>query len=236
MLCIWLNAMAYISTGLICSYVRRLKYGISDASFSFKSGIREIKKTFNVFVGDFAPNLYSNIPQLIIGTIVSPSVFASYAISMRLINVASSFQIMFSKAAYPLLIRGKLNFKTMISSSIAISLIPMIVIFTLGDILINIVFGGGYYIAYTYLSWLSVSLLFNAILCSFSYGYFLPMKKDNHFRNISLFVSFTSAIIGYWFISIYGAEGAIAMFIFARFLFSSSYACVYYLDSKSKAV
>ncbi|EJM9433824.1 oligosaccharide flippase family protein [Escherichia coli] len=226
LLCVIMNSSVYFIIGVMMRWHRLDKYEISDR-ISFRDGWSYTVKGFNSFIGDFSPNLYSNIPPLIIGSFTSPATFASYAIAMRIVNIAGSFQLMFAKAAYPLIVRKKISFMVMLALSFAISLVPVIIIYLSGEKIVNFVFGDGYSQSFIYLSFLAPSIVFNAILCSFSYGYLLPNKKDTSFRKISVFVSVVSALVGYWMISLYGALGAIGMFVMARFLFALIYSSFY---------
>lgn len=220
------NALSYFSTGVVASLYRKVRYKlkerleINEAKNGFISGV-------NSFIGDFAPNLYSNIPQLIIGAIVPPSVFAAYSIAMRLINIAGSFQVIMCKSFYPLMSSGELSLKNLLYINIFLSVMAATFIYFFGLPLIVFLFGNEMSQAYYYLLPLAVSMIFAGVLWSFSYGYFLPNRLDKEFRNISVIASVLSAVVGYFMIYAYGAYGAIAMFVFARLLFACLYTFKY---------
>ncbi|WP_052876733.1 oligosaccharide flippase family protein [Enterobacter hormaechei] len=226
------NAISYLLIGVVTSFYRRSRYKLKDklnaklAKSGFISG-------FDSFIGDFAPNLYSNMPQIIIGAIVSPSVFAAYSIAMRLINIAGSFQVIICKSFYPLMRSGLFSLKYLLCLNIALSAIAIAFVYFFGMPLIVLLFGSNLSQAYYYLLPLSLSMAFAGVLWSFSYGYFLPNGLDREFRNISVIASVLSAAIGYCMIYAYGAYGAIAMFVFARFLFACLYTIKYLLKIRS---
>lgn len=228
------NALVFIVTGILIVAYRYRRVGIRE-NICFTHSLAKIKSGFDSFVGDFAPNLYSNIPLLIIGVLTTPAVYASYSVAMRLTGIAGSIQMMLSKAAYPAIVKGRGTLTSLLWVNILLSLPPIIAIVFFGDFLINRFLGPGYTDAALYLTYLSAGILFNGILSAFSYGYFLAQSLDKSFRNISLFVSVISAIFGYVMIYFFSVTGAIAMFVFARLLFAICYFVMYRLTERRKA-
>ncbi|EOI3548663.1 oligosaccharide flippase family protein [Cronobacter dublinensis] len=210
--------ISFFSMGFIIELYRRKRFKLY---FRFRSDnlIKNCKKGYDTFIGDFAPNLYSNLPPLLIGLIVSPAAFAAYSLSMRIINIAGSFQLMFAKAVYPSVVNGTTGFKKIIFFNVALSLIPILIITFFGKEVIQFFLGAGYESTVTYLKWLAPSILFAGVIFSLTYGFFLPNKLDKVFRNVSLIASILSACIGYVCIYYIGAVGAIIMFVLARLLF-----------------
>ncbi|WP_159565624.1 oligosaccharide flippase family protein [Budvicia diplopodorum] len=225
------NALVFIVTGIIIFIYRHTRMGIKE-EVRFTNSLDKIKSGFDSFIGDFAPNLYSNIPLLIIGALTTPAIYASYSIAMRLTGIAGSIQIMLSKAAYPVIVKGNGTLKLLLLLNIILSLPPIAAIVFFGDFLVNIFLGPGYSDAVLYLIYLSAGILFNGILNAFSYGYFLANGLDRTFRNISLFVSVFSALFGYLMIYFFGVVGSLVMLVFARFLFVICYFVVYRTTQK----
>lgn len=223
---VFINAFAYLVTGIAAWWYRMARLGIKESP-QFKGLSAQLKEGWDSFVGDFAPNLYSNIPLLIIGSLVSPAVFASYSIAMRLTAIAGAVQLMLSKAAYPLITKGQQTFGTLLRLNLLLSLIPALIIILYSAPLISFFLGEGYTDVAPYLTYLAPGIVFNGILVAYTYGYFLPNRYDREFRNISIFVSITSAVMGYGLIYYFNVIGAIAMFVFARMLFALCYALVH---------
>lgn len=211
-------SLVFLVTGTFSYLFRRCRKGIKE-KVSLKNIYPDLKSGFDSFIGDFAPNLYSNLPPLLIGLFTSPALFANYSLSMRLINIAGSFQLMLAKAIYPSVVKGDFSLGNMALINVISGAFPVILILLLGDAIINVFLGSGYSDVALYLKYLSPSIIFASLLYSLSYGYFFPKKLDGLFRNISLLVSAISAVIGYLLIYKVGVIGAIIMFIMARFLF-----------------
>ncbi|MFS7249574.1 lipopolysaccharide biosynthesis protein [Rahnella rivi] len=223
LLAVFINALAYLLTGLYAVKCRHTQNGLRE-NVEFTGLWSRLCAGRDSFIGDFAPNLYSNIPLLIIGSLVSPAVFAGFSIAMRLVAIAGSVQLMLSKAAYPIIAKGKGTFGRLLQLNVLLSALPVLAIFMFGDRCVTLFLGSGYPDVTGYLKLLSAGILFNGMLTAYSYGYFLPRHLDREFRNISLFVSLVSAVTGYVLIYLFSVTGAIAMFVFARMLFVMCYA------------
>jgi len=228
------NSLVFLIPGMVAAFYRKIKNNIGISfSFSYKSVKVDLKRGFNAFIGDFAPNLYSNLPPLLIGLLATPAVFATYSLSLRIINIAGSFQLMMAKAIFPSVVKGEFTFKSMMIMNIIIGLIPVLLIIFLGNKIVYFLLGEGYAAVAEYLFYLAPTILFASILFALTYGYFLPNKLDKEFRNLSLAVSVISAFVGYIMIYRIGVMGAILMFVLARFLFMLSF-MLYYLKVSTK--
>lgn len=223
---VFINAFSYAVTGICALWYRVTCLSIKE-HLNFNQLLRTIRQGWNSFVGDFSPNLYSNIPLLVIGSLVSPPVFAAYSMAMRLVAIAGAVQLMLSKAAYPVIAKGKGQFIHLMYLNILLSLIPVLIIWLYGDQVMALFLGNTYPDVADYMRYLSPGIFFNGILSAFAYGYFLPNRHDRVFRNISVFVSLVSAVAGYGMIYACSVTGAIAMFVFARILFVFCYVLAY---------
>lgn len=217
-----INAYTIFISGVITYLYRRSRGHVHEIiGRRFKSN--DIRSGFNAFIGDFSPNLYSNIPPLIIGASISPVIFASYSIAMRLINISGSFQSIAARSIYPIIVKGGAGLRNILIINILLSLIPFLMVVFFGDQIVRMLLGDGYSLASRFLIFGSVSIIFLSISYSFTYGYFFPNRLDAAFRNISMICSVAPAIVGYPLMYYYGAYGAVTMFVIARAMFCVSY-------------
>lgn len=217
-----LNAYTFILNGIVLYFYRKSKFSLH---FSLKNKINfsEFKKGFGNFIGDFSPNLYSNLPPLLLGGLVSPHIFACYALALRLINVSGSFQSILCRSIYPIASKKRIDIIAFMGSNVIVSLIPIGILFFFSDQLITWFLGNGYSEAALFLKIGSIAILTYSISNSLLYGFFLPCNYDKYFRNISLASSIIPALIGYPLIYFWGALGAMLMFVFARTSFATLY-------------
>lgn len=226
-----LNAYAFLITGVTLYIFRKQRMGIIRVKERTPL-INDFKEGFDAFLGEFSPNLYSNIPPLIIGAIVSPVIFACYSIALRIINISGSFQSIAAKSLYPLVVKGTSTMRVLLLINLILSAIPFLAIMFFGNEIIHFLLGSGYELAHTYLIICAPALILYSIICSFSYGFFLPKRLDSYFKKTSLFSSIIPAIIGYPLMHQYQVYGALIMLLIARGLFVIMFV-YYYLKVKN---
>lgn len=225
-----INSYVFLINGILLYLYRRVYLKIETQRW-FSLSFLEIKKGFGNFIGDFSPNLYSNLPPLIIGGIVSPHVFACYALALRLINIAGSFQTVICRSIYPLASRNKININFMLLGNILISSIPIGIILFFSDYIVTLLLGEGFSETTFYLKIGVIGVFMYSISSALMYGFFLPNRHDSIFRKVSIFSSVFPALIGYPLIYFMNATGAMLMFVFARTCFASLY---FYFYTKYK--
>ncbi|MCM7526564.1 oligosaccharide flippase family protein [Enterobacter hormaechei] len=226
-----LNAYAFLITGVTLYIFRKQRMGIIRVKERTPL-INDFKEGFDAFLGEFSPNLYSNIPPLIIGAIVSPVIFACYSIALRIINISGSFQSIAAKSLYPLVVKGTSTMRVLLLINLILSAIPFLAIMFFGNEIIHLLLGSGYELAHAYLIICAPALILYSIICSFSYGFFLPKRLDSYFKKTSLFSSIIPAIIGYPLMHQYQVYGALIMLLIARGLFVIMFV-YYYLKVKN---
>lgn len=205
---------------------RRVKVSFSDFKSKLASG-------FNVFSGDFAPNLYNNIPSIALGAATGGAAYTYYAVATRVTNAFVGFQYVLSRSIFPTIVGSgkaglgvsiKLNMILILPFLLAISLFSeQIVFFFLDENSAEAVF---------YLQILAVSVCFNAVINIINQGYLLPNNKDKAFRNISVVVSVVSALLGVLLIYFFGISGLVYTQLLARSLLALS--TILYLKFETK--
>lgn len=209
-----------LSSGFYLMYMykptRRIKITLPSLYSKFVNG-------FHVFSGDFAPNLYNNIPSIALGAATGGVSYTYYAVATRVTNAFVGFQHALSRSIFPTIVGGgkaglgvsiKLNIILILPFLLAIGLFPEnIVLFFLGESSTEAVF---------YLQILTVSVCFNAVINIINQGYLLPNNKDKVFRNISVTVSVFSAFLGILLIYLFGISGLVYTQLLARSLLAIS--------------
>ncbi|MCT4702595.1 oligosaccharide flippase family protein [Enterobacteriaceae bacterium H20N1] len=226
-----LNAYFFLISGFIM-YLYRLKRMRIKESYKISFPLKDLKEGWDTFLGDFSPNLYSNIPPLIIGALVNPVIFACYSLAIRMINIAGSFQSIAARALYPLIVKGTATFRILFCINLIMSIVPVVIIIFFGRDLVLLLLGNGYEQSYIYLLICTPSIILYSILCSFAYGFFLPNRHDKIFKRISIFSSVIPAFIGYPLIHFFDVYGAIFMLVLARAMFAFSYSYFYWRLNK----
>ncbi|MBG5921222.1 oligosaccharide flippase family protein [Providencia vermicola] len=190
--------------------------------------ISYIKRGWNIFVGILAPNFYNSIPVIILGSYGSSLQFAKFAIASRICSIIMTFQDVFAKAIYPVIIQNSGNhLKSIFFINITFSSLSIFFIFTLGEFFLKYLIGSELAINNLYLYIISFGIFFNGVTNALSKGYFLPNSYDLIYKKISMRVSILSAILSYILIYKFGVLGGAIAITVARFLFSLDYSVTY---------
>ncbi|EJY0884476.1 oligosaccharide flippase family protein [Vibrio cholerae] len=212
--------------GLYLTVVAHNRYRLALPKFSnLFSSLQEGK---DVFIGLLAPNFYNAIPTIALGSIYPPADFASFAIASRLASVIVTVQNVVAKSIYPVLSIVKSNpINKLLLINFIISIIPLIIIYVVGDWLLIIFLGDGFFDVNKYLMILCFGIVFIGLSNAISQGYLLPNGYDRVYRNISLRVSIVSGLVSFMLIYFYGIFGGAIAITIARIFFFLDYFQVY---------
>ncbi|QIR06487.1 oligosaccharide flippase family protein [Salinivibrio costicola] len=213
-------------SGIFLAAYAHQRYKLSLPKFNNLS--ISLREGGNVFLGLLAPNLYNAIPTIALGTIFPASEFANFAIASRLASVIVTIQEVLAKSVYPILARVKESqVNKLLLANGLVSLVPIIVLYFLGEWILNTFLGRGFEGVNKYLVIFSIGVLFIGLSNAFSKGYFLPNGLDNVYRDVSLRISLISAILCACSIYQFGLLGAAISILLARFLFFADYLIAY---------
>lgn len=188
-----------------------------------------LRKGINVFVGDFSPNLYNNLPSIFLGLTSGGIAYAAYSVSQRLSNVVISFQFVISRGLFPFAVKhpGKaLNLNIFLNSILLFPILLVVFVYT-KEILIFFL-GETSDESLLYLRLLSCSAVFTAFYNIVVQTILLPKGMDREFRIISMYVSIISALIGIFLIYNYSILGVVLTLFIARLLLCLTSISVYF--------
>ncbi|WP_211829149.1 lipopolysaccharide biosynthesis protein [Kistimonas asteriae] len=218
-LALYLSTTTYILFGLISLVVRKIKYKVK-LKFSTNNMLLTLKNGFNLFFSDFLPNVYNNIPVIILGGLIASEKYAIFSVANKIsIAIATLFYIVL-KALYPRLCENKDKFS--ISKNIipffSLALLAFIFMQVFGEYLITSIFGSAYAGVQDLLTYMTIGLIFISISSSLRYSFFLPRKHDKEIRNVTLIMVSISAVFVYATIGIYKEWAVIFGVLIARFI------------------
>ncbi|WP_435135369.1 oligosaccharide flippase family protein [Plesiomonas shigelloides] len=212
--------------GIYLSYVASIKYHVSSPTFS-RLG-KSLHDGRDVFIGLLAPNFYNAIPTIALGSMYPPAEFAKFAIAVRLASVIVTFQNVLAKAIYPILaVLKNSQVKKLLLLNFIVSIIPVALIISFGEWLLQVFLGQGFSGVDKYLLILCVGIIFIGLSNAISQGFLLPNGYDRVYRNVSLRVSFLSSLLSFIFIYQYGILGGAILITVARLMFFIDYIHVY---------
>jgi O-antigen/teichoic acid export membrane protein len=212
-------------------FTRNINDFKASTKINFKMCATKINSGFNVFIGDFAPNLYNNIPSIVLGISTGGANYTYYSIATRVTGAFVGFQHVLSRALFPNIVgHGKKKIGLIIKLNLILLLPFLVFIFLYSNQVVFFFIGQVESTAVFYLKLLSLSVFFNGIINIINQGYLLPNGKDVVFRNISLSVSIFSAISGVFLIYYFGIVGLIYTQLLARVSLSIALFLYYILE------
>lgn len=212
--------------GIFLSTLAYKRFHVGTPNFYFLK--QSLYNGKDVFLGLLAPNLYNAIPTILLGTIYPPAEFANFAIASRLASVIVTIQNVIAKAAYPIIAIIKKNqVNRLLFLNFFISIIPIILIYTMGNWMLTFFLGPDFEDVSQYLFILCIGIVFIGLSNAISQGYFLPNGHDRLYRDISLKASLISGLIVMTLIYFYGLLGGAIAITLARLLFFIYFMGVY---------
>lgn len=180
-------------SGVIAMYIIIFRWDIRLKKIPFGSILRTIKGNTNVFINNFAPNLYNSFTIALLGFIHNDAVVGIYDAGMKFVRIIYQFMDVISRTAFPFLARRidkhilyqrlYLTFATVVS----------VVLCILAPVLIKLFFGDDFADAAVVLRIASFALITLALDSVFGINYLLLVKKERLMRNITL----TASVIGF---------------------------------------
>jgi O-antigen/teichoic acid export membrane protein len=224
------TSVPYLMITVFFIVISKQKIGLPRYTFCFFNAIKKFRTGFDTFIGVFSPNLYNNIPILILGGLINPALFSLFAIASRLCSLCIMVQNNAAKSIYPLIFEKKNEF--ILRNSIILNLV-FSTIFCISILLvcyygISYILGVEYEGVFLYLIIMVPSLFFTGINNSLSYIYLLPNGHDAEFRTVSLFVSVICCFIGLFLIYFYSAIGVAILISIARLFLCLGFVFMYF--------
>lgn len=193
-LALFLGSFPVLLAGLIVSFIRRAKYKVPIIAITKPKNF--IVNGLPIFITDFAPNLYNNIPVLFFGSISTASQFAFFSLAMRIVNIILIVQNIIMKSIYPILLEKSIGLKKICSFNIIISLLIIIVIyFSKPYILYFLVGSDDFSDSMTLIDILLLGVIFSGLTYSFTYGFLYKVNHDKALSKIMLLSCSLSSVI-----------------------------------------
>ncbi|EGQ8001088.1 oligosaccharide flippase family protein [Vibrio vulnificus] len=218
------QAYSYFFAGVcICVINYRLFYEMFKYVF-LKNGKMEVGKRvwkdLPLFISDFSPNLYTNIPSIMLISLISPSSYFQYNLATKFIGVALMLQTTISRAMYPILCDNN-RFRSSVVLLInclpaTFILIPLCLYSSEMFTLVTNKDDEGFS---SYLSIMSIGLVFATLANFLGQNYLLVKTDGKHFSKVVTISCLVSGVVGVWLVKDFEAIGAAMLLTLGRFLY-----------------
>ena len=192
-----------------------------------------IWKSRNIFISQFAPNLYSNSSVFILGVFSSNNVVGIFTAASKVIDVFGSFAYVVSNTFFPYIARNLQaheKFKNIMFIA-GIGLTITLLIFA--NFIATILFKSDSEVIATNIRYLSPAVLLIFIQLTYGSNFLILVGKDKIVKNIVLFFSVFSLSYSIPLIHEFNIYGSIANLIVTRILIVSFFIWFYLEFKKS---
>ncbi|CAD6366513.1 hypothetical protein SHEWT2_04107 [Shewanella hafniensis] len=222
----------YLLAGIVLNFKSFKSYSYNCLNVTyfinllFCSLIR-IKKSFLLFLADFSPNLYTNIPTILLADMISKTSYFQYNIAVKIIGVGLMIQTIVAKSLFPILCKNddakqKIVFIINFFPTI-LFIMPMLYY---SDEIYNIITGAQSEIFHVYIKIMSVGMIFGVLGNYLGQNYILIKTNGSGYSKIVIFSCLLTGAIGLFIVPYYKDLGAAFLLTIGRFFFFVG--CVYF--------
>ncbi|WP_311748191.1 oligosaccharide flippase family protein [Proteus penneri] len=214
----------YLLSGLILFYISRNNYILCFKSKRKTLVLLRVKEkllnSLPLFIADFSPNLYTNIPAILLIDFINKAIYFQYNIAIKVVGIGLMLQSIISRAFFPILCKDKnINQKIVFCINILPTLLFITPTILFSNHLFFIITGQSSILFQEYMVILSIGMFFG-VLGSYLGQNFLLVKTDGRkYSKVIVISCVISGIIGLFIVPIYTDFGAIWLLTIGRFFF-----------------
>ncbi|MBF0449622.1 MAG: flippase [Candidatus Magnetomorum sp.] len=211
-----LSSLGFLVAGLLSLLIVKIKFNIRFEWQSRQMILSYLKKSWNVFIIDFMPNLYNNFSTFLLGFVASMEMVGYYSLATKIIDIFNNFIYVVRNATYPYLNKNFEQFSIISQMTLLTGISFSIAIVCLSNSLFYIIFGDMIQKSLLYVYILVLSPFFLSVSVVFGSNKLLVLKKDQEMKNITILFSLFGFIMAISLIPLYGAVGAATTVILTR--------------------
>lgn len=213
----FLQSVSLILVGLLSVYLLYAKYSFVLQKFNLKLVTKVLKAGFPVFLGSILVTFITSLFFLFLKAYSSENELSIFSTSNKIIATLQGLILLpFSQAFFPIIARDavtnferfKLNINRVFYLLFACTFLMGAIVFFFGDLIITIIFGSNYVVAFDSLKILAFLPMFSAFTNIFAYQGLLSLKKDRLFLIIHIVFAVLSILLSILLLDRYTAVTA----------------------------
>lgn len=202
------TSLGFVISGIIAMYYILIKWKIRLRISSFKTVLRTIKSSTDVFINNIIPNLYNAFSIVLLGFIGGNVANGLYDAGVKFTNVVQQFLLILSRTFFPFLSRRIDKHSIYARLNISSSILLAVVLWLLAPVLVEIFYTNEFFYAIKVIRISSISLIFLAMGNVYGINYLLLIDKEKQLRNITLVASLMGFALSFPLIYKYQVIGA----------------------------
>lgn len=216
---------SYIIVGIFSNIFVINKFKIRLIWVKPKFIMKNLIKSFPLFLNQFFPNLFNNTTNFLIGMILGKSYAGMFGATRQITQILSVFNSVVSTVFFPFLVKNKNKFHIFMKLYLIVFIILFFTIWIFHSFLFNLIG-----VKYDHLEGVFLFLLmgvFSIVIYNiFATNYLLVRGKDKIVARITIFSSLTGFIFSYPLIKTFGLlGGAFNIFLCQLILGFGAYIC-----------
>ena len=219
------TALSLLAAMGICRYILEIRL----VAISWPDIKATLKEGLDIFLAQFAPNLYKNASVFILGVFTNETLVGAYSAALKLVEVAISGAQVIGSAVMPILSRN-MQYHRQFSIFMLISGLALSAAFCFGsELILTILFSDTRPELVTSLEILSISIVFVYCHTAFGINYLMLIDKQNIVRNFTIAISMIGLVLLMTLIPLYGYYAALIVVLLNRFAIAA-WGVFYYLE------
>ena len=191
------TSLGFVISGIIAMYYILIKWKIRLRISSFKTVLRTIKSSTDVFINNIVRNFYNSFSVILLGFLFGSIANGILDAGRRFINIAESLLSVVSRVFFPFVARRGDKHCMYAKIHITISVMMSIVLFVFAPILIDLFFTEEFKDATKILRLMSIIIPFSALYNVYSINWMIVNGFEKQSRNITVFSSLIGFVIAY---------------------------------------
>lgn len=201
------TSLGFVISGIIAMYYILVKWKVRLRISSFKTVLRTIKSSTDVFINNLIPNLYNAFSIVLLGFIGGNVANGLYDAGVKFTNIAQQFLLILSRTFFPFLSRRIDKHSIYARLNISSSILLAVVLWLLAPVLVKIFYTNEFFYAIKVIRISSISLIFLAMGNVYGLNYLLLIDKEKQLRNITLVASLIGFVLSFPLIHKYQVIG-----------------------------
>ena len=203
-----LYACGFIVSGVFAQIIIRQKLGLHLHIPSLSNIFARIKRSTNMFISLFLPNLYTNFTTILLKSFGGEVATGIYSGGQRLQTIIDHLTSILSRSFFPYLARHREKHHIYVKISGAISIAASLVMFFGADLFVSIFLADGFEQSALVMKIFSPTPFFLFLMNSYGTNYLVLIGKEYILRNIILLCSIFGFVLS-WIITVrYSFVGA----------------------------
>lgn len=221
----------YMLSGVISLCFIHKKMKLRFKILNYKEICESIKNSFDVFLNNLMPNLYTSVSVLILGFWGGSVANGILDGASKFYSICTQFLSVMSRAFFPFLSRKLEKHLIFVKIKLFITIVLALILFFGADFFINTFLTNSFHESVLPLRIFAISLIFHSLTNIYGTNYLILIGKERVLRKITVFISILFFILAFPLIYYFSYIGAVLTISFARVFLGS---IVYIIARKEK--